>query len=273
MRQVCFIYLYVFLLTGLFIRPVSGFDHSHQRMDNILKSVVVPVGPKSLVRYDIVKEKPNTLERYLIDIENVTLSQYRQWSEFQKIAFLINAYNALTIKLILSEYPKLSSIKDLGGFFSSPWRISFFSLFGKKRDLDYIEHSMLRKEFSEPRIHFALVCASLGCPALRNEAYVADRLDQQLKEAMRIFLRDPDRNYFNKNTNTLKVSSIFKWFKVDFIKAGGSLEAFIAPVITDDLELRRQIRDKEVEIEYLEYNWALNTAKASRLSTGNTPQP
>jgi len=261
MRLVHFYYLFALLFLGLFIEPVLGFDQSHPKLDSILKEVVVINGHKSSVRYSSLKRDRLTLDQYLGEIENVTLAEYQQWSEPQKVAFLINAYNALTIKLILSKYPDLKSIKDLGGFFSGPWKVEFFSLFGEKRHLDYIEHTLLRKQFSEPRIHFALVCASIGCPALRNEAYVADRLDQQLNDAMKNFLRDLDRNFFESSTETLKISSIFKWFKGDFAKTKGSVEAFIAPWITDDIKLRQRIRNKEIDIDYLDYEWTLNAAK------------
>ena len=261
MRLRHFYYLFGLLFFVLLVKPAQGFDHSHQKLDSILKEAVVTIGPKSQVRYATLKENPQVLNEYLSEIEKVPLSQYEQWSEPKQIAFLINAYNALTIKLILSKYPDLSSIKDLSGFFSGPWKIEFFTLFGEKRHLDYIEHGLLRKQFTEPRIHFALVCASIGCPALRNEAFVAERLDSQLNIAMKRFLRDKDRNFFNLETNTLEISSIFKWFKGDFVKTQGSVKAFIAPWITDDIYLRLRILDEGTDIDYLDYDWNLNDAK------------
>ncbi|MBU2647209.1 DUF547 domain-containing protein [bacterium] len=247
------------LLTALLVNPVLGIDHTYPQWDRILKAVVVPVGPKSQVRYDLLQKNPRELDQFIGDVERVTHTEYQQWSDQQKVAFLINAYNALTIKLILTKYPDLKSIKDLGGFFSGPWKIEFFSLFGEKRNLDYIEHAVLRKDFQEPRIHFALVCASIGCPALRNEAYVPQRLDQQLSDAAQQFLKDRDRNYYDRDSDSLKISSIFKWFKEDFIKTAGSVEAFIAPWITDDDQLRQRIRDRQIELDYLDYDWNLNS--------------
>lgn len=259
MYPVRFLVPVIALMLVFMSQPVSGFDHNHRLFETVLKASVVPIGPKSLVRYGVIKENPQALNRYIEQIEAVSLSQYQQWSKDEKLAFLINAYNALTIELILTKFPDLSSIKDLGGFFSGPWKIKFFSLFGENRHLDHIEHSILRKQFTEPRIHFALVCASIGCPALRNEAYVSEKLDTQLNEAMRSFLRDGDRNRVHLKQQTLEISSIFKWFKEDFTQTEGSIEAFIAPWITDDSAIRQQIRDRQFKIKYLDYDWSLNT--------------
>jgi hypothetical protein len=261
MRRIHLYGLFGLLMFGFLIQPALGFNHGHAKFDDILKAVVTVDGPKSQVRYASLKENPQILNQYVREIEGVTLTQFKQWSESQQIAFLINAYNALTIKLILSEYPDLSSIKDLGGFFSGPWKVEFFKLFGKKRHLDYIEHGLLRKQYNEPRIHFALVCASIGCPALRADAFVPEHLNSQLNDAMKRFLRDKDRNYFNPKTDTLEISSIFKWFKGDFVKTAGSVEAFIAPWITDDIHLRLRMRNQEIYINYLDYDWNLNDVK------------
>jgi len=261
MRLIHFYYLFGLLLLGFLIQPALGFDQSHSKFDRILKEVVVVDGPKSQVRYNVLKDRPQLLDQYVREIEQVTLSEFKQWSESQQIAFLINAYNALTIKLILSEYPDLKSIKDLGGFFSGPWKVEFFTLFGEKRHLDHIEHGLLRKNFTEPRIHFALICASIGCPPIRTEAFVPERLNDQLNDSMKRFLRDRDRNVIHPDTNTLKISSIFKWFKGDFVKVAGSVQAFIAPWITDDIYLRLRLRNEELEISYLDYDWNLNDTK------------
>ena len=106
------------------------------------------------------------------------------WSREQQMSFLINTYNAFTIKLILDNYPGITSIKDLGGLFiNSPWDKDLFRLFSKKTTLNFIEHQLLRKLYKDPRVHFVLVCASISCPPLRNEAYVAANLEQQLDDA------------------------------------------------------------------------------------------
>jgi len=246
------------LMISFWQGSVLGFDHSHQVFSDILNDVVVRDGPKSRVRYGQLKQNPDILNQYVKEIEAVTQSQFNGWTRDTQIAFLINAYNALTIKLILTKYPDLKSIKDLGGFFSGPWKVRFFTLFGEKQHLDHIEHGILRKDFSEPRIHFSLVCASIGCPALREEAFVPDRLDIQLTDATKRFLQDKDRNYIDENAGTLYLSSIFKWFKGDFEKIKGSVERFVAPWMTEDVKLKQRVLNGGLDIEYLDYNWNLN---------------
>lgn len=251
--------LLLFLLSGLWSTQfLFAFDHQHRQFDQLLKQVVVIKGHQSQVDYRLVKQEPELLDRYIRSIEAVTLGEYEGWNEPEKMAFLINAYNALTIRLILTEYPNLESIKDIGGFFSGPWKQKFFKLFGKESYLDYIEHEILRVDFKEPRIHFALVCASKACPPLRNEPFLAERLETQLEAAAFNFLQDPERNRFNQKEQRLEISSIFKWFKKDFATSAGSLEAFLAPYITSDLDLRTLIRNGDVDIKFLAYDWSLN---------------
>jgi len=253
------------LIVGLFslfmFKPIFAFDHSYAGYDKLLREIVVVNGPQSSVRYDNIQKNPELLDRFVQEIEAVSRPEYDGWSDDQKKAFLINAYNALTIKLILTKYPDLKSIKDLGGFFSSPWKKKFFTLFGEKQYLDHIEHEVLRENYAEPRFHFVLVCASIGCPALKAEAYVADRLDQQLEDAKKGFLSDSTRNRFNKKENQLEVSSIFKWYKQDFVKSKGSIEAYVAPSITTNRSDQKRIKSGDVDLVFLDYDWNLNKAE------------
>lgn len=174
------------------------------------------------------------------------------WSSEEQIAYWINAYNAFTVKLILDHYP-LESIKDIGAaiqipFVNSPWDIKFIEINGNKLDLNNIEHSILRKTFNEPRIHFAINCASFSCPMLRREAYVADKLNVQLEEQVIQFINDSDRN--NIVPTHAEVSKIFSWFKGDFTK-NGSLKEFLNQYAKIKIE-------EDVRISYLDYNWSLN---------------
>ncbi|MCG8338910.1 MAG: DUF547 domain-containing protein [Proteobacteria bacterium] len=247
------------VIVGLLIIPNAfGFDQSHSLFDSVLKQHVVVNGPQSSVQYGEIKKNPDQLDSYIRELEAVSAGEFSGWTEPQQIAFLINAYNALTIKLILTKYPDLKSIKDLGGFFSGPWKVKFFTLFGEKHHLDHIEHELLRVNYTEPRIHFALVCASIGCPPLITEAYTGDRLDEQLNRSMISFLRDPERNRYDEAGNTLYLSSIFKWFSEDFTKVKPSVEAFVAPWISDDKATQDLIAGEKVDVEYLDYDWSLN---------------
>ncbi|MDA7502279.1 DUF547 domain-containing protein, partial [Chitinophagales bacterium] len=171
------------------------------------------------------------------------------WSEKEQIAYWINAYNAFTVKLIVDNYP-LKSIKELGEglpMINSPWDIKFFKIADEPFDLNTIEHEILRKQFEEPRIHFAINCASVSCPVLRNEAYDANSLEQQLEEQTIAFLYDPSKNLITGKETQL--SKIFDWFKSDFTNRG-ELVSF--------LKRYRPELDVNTTVEYLPYDWALN---------------
>ena len=191
------------LILALWVGTISanGFDHQHARWNDLLRRYVETDGAISRVDYTAIRKNQNILNQYLTELEAVSLEEYQNWSESERLAFLVNAYNAFTVKLIVDNYP-VDSIKDLGGWLSTPWKKRFFSLFGEQKHLDNVEHDIIRKKFKEPRIHFAVNCASLGCPPLRQEAYVADRLDQQLEESTQVFLMDVRRNRYDPESRT-----------------------------------------------------------------------
>lgn len=233
------------------------FDHDHKTWNELLQENVKLNGSVSTVNYKNIKAKPEKLNSYLQKIGSVKEADFTKWEKNKKMVFLINAYNAFTVKLIIDNYP-VKSIKDLGGLFSSPWKKKFFTLFDESRSLDWIEHEKIRPVFNEPRIHFALVCASKGCPALQNEAFRSDKLDQQLFSAARKFLTDKSRNEFKLDKGILNISSIFKWYKDDFVKTYGSVEAFIIPyIVEDNLDIMKRL-NSHYEINYMDYDWTLN---------------
>lgn len=174
------------------------------------------------------------------------------WSADEQLTYWINAYNAFTVQLILKHYP-LKSIKDIGStiqvpFVNSPWDIKFIEIGDEKLDLNNIEHSILRKNFNEPRIHFAINCASISCPKLRAEAYTADKMERQLQEQTEAFINDPKRNKIGKDQ--VEISKIFSWFKGDFTKKGS---------LIDFVNKYSKVKiDENAEIDYLDYNWSLN---------------
>lgn len=174
-----------------------------------------------------------------------------KWSKNEKMAFWINAYNAFTVKLILDNYP-IKSIKDIKRgipFVNSVWDIAFIPMGKEKIDLNYIEHTILRKEFKDPRIHAAINCASFSCPLLRNEAYYASRLDEQLNDAMRRFVNDPQRNQLDKSN--IKISKIFSWFAGDFKVNGSSVVDYL------NKYAKKRVQSN-AKIDFLEYQWELN---------------
>jgi hypothetical protein len=247
---------------------VQAFDHSHGTWDTLLKRHVVLIseGNGSQVDYAGMLSDRAALDTYLASLSAVTESEYQSWSKPQHLAFLINAYNAFTVELILTRYPDIHSIKELGSLFRSPWKQRFFTLLGQERHLDELEHTLIRAPgvFNEPRIHFALNCASVGCPMLRNEAYTAERLDAQLQDSLRRFLSDRSRNRFDPTSGRLQVSKIFDWYGEDFEQGHQgitSLQALFgkyAELLTDSSASRRRIAGGDYRLEFLDYDWRLN---------------
>jgi len=253
---------------------LAAFDHSHGAWDALVKQNVVWVseGTASRVNYGGFQKDRAALKAYLNSLSAVPQSEFDGWSRDQRLAFLINAYNAFTVELLLTEYPKHRSIKDYGSLFQSPWKKKFFTLLGRERHLDDIEHGLIRAPgaYDEPRIHMAVVCASIGCPALRDEAFTASRLDAQLEDGVIRFLSDRSRNRYNAATGLLEVSSIFDWYGEDF--SGGnyrSLDGFFARYadrLSGAPADRERIRAGGVRLRFLDYDWNLNdtaTLKAS----------
>jgi hypothetical protein len=260
--HVCFGALLV--CVGLFSSVAdAAFDHAHTQWDALTKKHVILIngGHASQVDYAGMLAEQLTLKSYLNEIAAVTRQQYETFDKNQQLAFLINAYNAYTIDFVLTKYPDLESIRDLGSFFRSPWKQRRCPLLGDEFSLDDIEHGMIREPgvFDDPRIHMAVNCASAGCPALRNEAYVADRLDAQLEDAVRRFLSDPSRNKADRKQ--LRVSRIFKWYAEDFERSAGSVAKWLARYdqqLSDDPVVRAAVRSASLPVRYLDYDWSLN---------------
>ncbi len=250
---------------------VTGFDHRHAAWDALLRQhvVVAAGGNASALRYAALRAQRAVLGSYLNSLSAVSPASYGAWSKAQQLAFLINAYNAFTVELILTRYPDLKSIKDLSSFVQSPWKKKFFVLLGQERSLDELEHGMIRAPgvFDDPRIHVAVVCASIGCPMLRNEAFVAERLDAQLDDAMRRFLSDRSRNRFDAATGSLSVSKIFDWYRKDFEQGHQgitSLQVLFgrhAEALGATAQAQADIRAGSYRLAFLDYDWALNDAR------------
>jgi Protein of unknown function, DUF547 len=248
----------------------SAFDHSHAAWTSLLKKHVLVLrgGQASQVRYAGFASDRAALKAYLDSLTGVSKTAYGGFSKPQQQAFLTNAYNAFTVELILTKFPNLKSIKDLGSLLQSPWKPKWISLLDGKVSLDDIEHEMLRKrgDFDDPRVHFAVNCASIGCPALREEAFVADRLEQQLDQQTLRFMSDRTRNRYNAQRGRLELSKIFDWFGEDFRlghKGISSLPAFAAryaDVLADAPADRDRIRAASVDISFTDYDWNLNHA-------------
>ena len=216
---------------------------------------------RSAVDYAGFRQDREQLKAYLSNLAELSQETFDQWGEARQLAFLINAYNAWTVELVLRQSPGLESIRDIGGWFRSPWSLEFIPLLGASRSLDDIEHRLIRGSgrYREPRIHFAVNCASVGCPALADTAYTADALERQLDLASRRFLQDRSRNRLRDGR--LQISPIFKWYREDFEQAAGSLSAFLLRYAEDlglDAGQRTALANGGIKIEFTEYDWALN---------------
>jgi hypothetical protein len=252
----------------------QGFDHEHRAWDALLRKHVVLIqgGNASQVDYTGFQRDREALSGYLAALAKVSEREFRSWSRDEQLAFLINAYNAATIYKILSRYPNIRSIWDFGRVFGHPFKDRFVSLLGRRMSLDDIEHGMIRAEgaYNDPRIHFAVNCAAVTCPMLREEAYVARRLEQQLEEQTVRFLSDRTRNRYNPQSGTLEVAKLFAsypWYGGDFERGWKgyiSLEQFFARyahLLTDVPEERKLIGERKARIAFLHYDWTLNDVK------------
>lgn len=228
------------------VLPVASVDHGVY--DRLLKK---HVNEKGLVDYKGFKADENAFNQYLDLLSKNPPAA--SWSKQDQMAYWINAYNAYTIRLILDHYP-VKSIKDIGSkikipFVTTPWAAKFFSIGGQKMSLDNIEHGTLRKKYDDPRIHFALVCASISCPRLRNEAYTGDKLDWQLDDQGSDFLNNPAKNKISPDKAQL--SKYFDWYKGDWNDNHQSVVNWVNRYSKTKI-------DEKTSILYLDYNWNLN---------------
>ena len=243
---------------------LAQFDHSYLAWDTLVKRHVkwLPDNKQSRVDYAAFKAERAELKKVLDSLSAVPKAEFDGWTAPQRMAFLINAYNAFTVELILTEYPDLKSIKQIGPFYSTPWKIKFFKLLGEERYLDWVEHEQLRPLYADPRVHGAVNCASIGCPALRNEAFTAAKLEAQLDDGMLRFMSDRTRN--RMKDGRLEVSSIFDWFHEDWEKGHkgyaqlDDLFAKYAAQLTDDAGDQAKLRAKAVSVKRFDYDWSLN---------------
>ncbi|MFH4964842.1 DUF547 domain-containing protein [Gaetbulibacter sp. M235] len=229
------VFVSIFFILLSFTIQSQNFDHAI--WNSILKEYVSSDGH---VNYKAIKENHDKLDKYLLALSKTTPDE--RWSKNETLAYWINAYNAFTVKLIIDNYP-LKSIKDI----ENPWDINFITIGGETLSLNHIEHNILRK-MEEPRIHFAIVCASVSCPKLQNEALIASKLDVQLSYAAKEFLSDNTKNDISEKH--LYLSKIFQWFPKDF-KKNGDLIAFLNQYSQINIS-------KDAKVKFKDYNWNLN---------------
>ena len=252
MKLSVFVFSAVILFTSCFSGIPKGNNKAitHEEWTGLLQKHVNKAG---FVDYKGFIKDSVKLNSYLIKLS--ANAPANSWSRDEKFAYWINAYNAYTVKLITSNYP-VKSIKELGAanpiiFINTAWDKKFFSIENKSMTLNTIEFKIIKKQFRDPRSHFAINCASISCPKLLDVAYEAKTLNAQLDQQGKAFLADTDKN--KVSASNPKLSSIFKWYSGDFEKGQTKIE-FINKYASPKL-------NANAKIDYLDYNWNLNEQK------------
>lgn len=261
---------------GLEEVKTDSFDHSYATYNSLLNRYV----KNARVNYEGFINSRAEFETFLRALGSVDEDVFESWTEEQRLAFWINAYNAFTIKAIIDHYPIKRSFTLVGIFYAPSdsilqikgvWTKLQFRALGNMVTLDEIEHQILRKKFNEPRIHMAINCASISCPDLRNEAYTPEKLEEQLADASINFVNNPDKGvYVNEQSGKVKLSKIFKWFGDDFINNYGSKKLFnnyslkenavlnFTSEYIESEEVKEYLMNNKLKIGYLGYDWHLN---------------
>lgn len=234
-----------------FIPGVSAGTFDHSKFDQALKKYV---DDKGLVDYNSIA-KDSGFSEYVQSLQDARVEEF---SRDGQLAFWINGYNAVTIDKVIKKKPK-KSVRET--FIPGVWTATkFFTsrehiVAGKRLSQDDIEHEILRKQFKDPRIHFAIICASMGCPPLPRIAYTEENVQTRLEEETQKYLNSPRGTRIDRAENTLHVSKLFDWFATDFIQKSGSTLAFMRLYLNEET---LSFSERDPKISYLEYNWALN---------------
>jgi len=234
---------------------------SYEGYETVLRTYVNADG---LVDYPALQVNPQGLKDFVAQLRSVSPDTYAAWSENEKIAFLINVYNAITLESIINQNPLKGSIKDIFGV----WNFNKHTVMERSLTLDNIEHDILRKDFQEPRIHAALVCAAISCPPLRQEPYTGENLDEQLDDQVRKWLSSPTGLQIDRTQNRVAISSIFDWFGKDWQTkyaiegtfTGSAKERSALNFISNYVnpEDKEYLEQGNYKLNYLNYDWSLN---------------
>jgi hypothetical protein len=265
-------------VSSVFSSRTLAVESEKQRFDysDFADALKINVNDAGMVNYKKLKSEPQKLRAFVTELQNLDRKDFDKWSGNEKIAFWLNAYNALTLKAIIDNYPIKSSffksriypknsIRQIAGV----WDKIKFKVMGQNLTLGHIEHKILRVKFDEPKIHVAMVCAAMGCPPLRNEPFIGDKLQEQLDDQTRRFLANPAKFKIERTHDRTYLSPIFKWFAVDFIKKyspkknigrhnkeESAVLNFIASYL--DKAQKDYVLAGKFKIKYLKYDWSLN---------------
>jgi Protein of unknown function, DUF547 len=263
-------WVWIILLTGMVeagcssvperftpLDPIDPAQMSHRLLNDVLQTSV----KDGFVNYpEIQSDQRFAAYPALLDRVNpLALS-----TERDRLAFWINAYNACAIQGILAGY----SPKPYIGWYRF-FKTHTYGIGGARLNLSDLEHEILRKQFHEPRIHFAIVCASSSCPKLPSWAYNATQLDRQLDQASRAFINDQTRNHFDRQQRIAYLSKVFDWFEDDFVRSSGSVLQFVAQYV-HDADLARELTPGVYRIAYLDYDWSLNGPAPKEMTRAST---
>ncbi|MSU37213.1 MAG: DUF547 domain-containing protein [Pedosphaera sp.] len=243
--------LAILSMTHAVIVHATSFDSNYTNLASVLRNHV----RNGEVSYAALKAAPSTLTASLGDLASVGESEFNGWDRQMQLSFLINLYNASTLKLVADHYP-IPSIKKIGTLWKGPWKQPVVRIWGGLKTLDSVEHELIRARFAEPRIHFALVCAAKGCPPLRSEPYIGARLDQQLEDQGRVFLAQSAKNRADADSKTLYLSPIFNWFGSDFTTAGKTLLDYVKQYLPPSAV--GEMATGTWRIRHTPYDWSLN---------------
>lgn len=235
----------------------TSFHPDHPALASTLKQYVT----NGFVDYALLTKKSAELEGYLNSIANIPKAEFNNWNKNEQLALLINLYNAQTIKLVLDHYP-VTSIKDIHFGNRGPWDEQVVRLFDKRITLNQLENDSIRMQYENPAIHFALVCAAVSCPPLRNEPYIGEKLDAQLRDQGESFLLKTPSNSIDNAGSRLLLSPIFQRYEGDFIKYSGSVLAYVLTLLPPSIA--NPIRKADYKIEYTYYDWSLNDIRTGR---------
>ena len=280
MLSLCFLTAVGVLLSSLVSCGFSeaGFvdDRYEEWKYEDYRSVLKNVDDSGMVNYARLETNRAILDRFALRMAGLPRSTFESWNSSEKISFWINAYNGLTLLAVVDHYPieasffaslrfPENSIRQISGV----WDRLTFSIVGESLTLDTIEHEILRGDFDDPRVHFALVCAAMGCPPLRDEPYEGNSVDRQLDDQVYQFVKNPQKFRIDRQRNIVYLSKILDWYGDDFIgqfdtdsafKGHGRKERAVLNFLSSFLpaEDDRYLRNADFQIQYLEYDWALN---------------
>jgi len=265
--------------------PQSQFDHTHKLFTSDLKRYV----EGDLVHYKRWKKHHANLDKYLKTLADLDKAELDRFSRLQKKAFWLNAYNAATIKVVLDHYP----ISDTTPYYPSHslrqipdvWENSHFTIAGQDITLYQIEHDVLRRDFADPRLHFAACCAAKDCGPLKERAYTGDDVDKQLHDLADTFIQNKSNVDFDMDKKTVRVSKIFDWFPLDFARAAGFDKMTFPPPKDEEIvlayivrhaapDMKEKLADpnylKQFKVQFKDYDWSLNDADATAKDNSKT---